>query len=785
MLRARLQRGQALVLAISISLLLNQYGALADGGTDQSDVRGYPDILTVEVNALAPEAPAVVGFQPTEESYLSAACMIPAYYNRIDSIPLIFDDGSGENAVPEDFEAVTIELGSGGTDIWTMDFAYDHWSEAGVVVLVEDYEWALRSVPISAQLCAPMVTAVTPAFATNLSVELVIMAGDGLSEQQVPAGTKAIRLTSAEDLWTFQLDVYSMMGRACDYVVVTNPTDIDPAVDIQLHGLSLSAGLLAAYRGAVVQTGDLTGPRDLISTIIKAEEPDDVTYDQVVPYFHAVKESCWGAQEFMIDRDLTPAFLGLVGGPFALPDYILDIHILYHYWAKELHYVPTTAPYGNFSSEKPVDTYVKEDAAVGRILGDNILDTSLLLFRTFFYREFLPGGEYDPGTAWSSSSIMIDGHRLNQPEPGGPNISANVVWHPGEEVMEEFDAAGFDVTYGLPKNETDPTDTNLSVVSLMGILVNSSVSHIIAHGHTEMIRFEVGIDPDTGDGRIFALTCDQIRDLGPTAPFAIGAIACGSGTFSKDVPLNRTVPLSFVHAGAVAFHAPATGQAVCFWDQAPEGVASDMSYMMWNYSLNDNIAIGRAIADAKWDAFSSWRDAGNISHEDPATFHLFGDPALELYKPGVPFSDPAPMEVEVELDIDPSSIAAGDAVVMNFTFSDPATGLPIMIDWDRIEVGNEVFDGAYAEPTSNASHSFTLNEEGLNWIKISFGADGYDTYEATYLFNVEGTGSGPEDEDDEDYPIAALMVVVLGIVLIVLVYVYLLKASRGRKGKGR
>ncbi len=790
--------GRSVVLMIISCLLLSSIGPLvgADGGGGDDCVRAYPDLLEYEVSYNAPNKPTLLTFTQYEEKYLAAACMIPAFYNRKMSTPLVFDDSTGDNDgnIPSDFKEVDLLTYGTTPAAQTAAMAKLFWNSSDIVIIVDDYQWALMAVPIASQLVAPMVIEPTATLFQQMGFELVITVGPDLDDYEVPASypgdVKVINLEDKEDVWSFQLDVFRMTGKKVDYLAVANHMDIDTEEDIRMYGISLSAGLLGAYRGALIQVDNYTAPRDLVNTIASASDNDTdnrIAFDALIPYCHAVKDACYEAQSFMIDRGHTPKYLGLVGGPFSLPEYVLDAHVYYKWWSHETHFIPSAAAYANHSDTKPVREYVREDSAPGRIIGDNVLDSSLLLFRTFFYREFLDGGDYDPGFDWWNNTFLLDGHRLNQRQIGGPPASPDEPYYPGEQIMGVWNNNSMNVRYEVPKNETDPSDTNLSVPSLMELSVNQSITQIIAHGNPSYIWFEAGVDPDTGDRRKPQFTGAQIRELGPTVPVIINNIACNTGRFSLDLNLDETLPASFVHIGAVAYHAPATGQAICFRPDAPYGPGSDVVISFWDTVLSENVGLGTAISRAKWEAYENWENASSLDEEaDTSTFRLFGDPALEPYKADVDYDDEVHMNVKLAINKDPARLKPFETLTITPAVTDLVSDASV-----KVATYKWTFEGN-TYTTSNTT--FTMPKaKGEYEIKLEILATGYEPYTAVYQLQVgQKTGSGGDDDDDGEaegdpakFGTAIMAGVIIFVVLIALGQKTKAPAPQKKKPKGK
>jgi len=105
-----------------------------------------------------------------------------------------------------------------------------------------------------------------------------------------------------------------------------NPHDCDEKLNpnVQWPYLSLAAAPLAAYRQALVQTGDYTGDRKSLHALGGAlgDTGDKAKYALVKPVFQKVKDDSYAAEKYLADNGHPPKFLGMVGGAIELPYYI-------------------------------------------------------------------------------------------------------------------------------------------------------------------------------------------------------------------------------------------------------------------------------------------------------------------------------------------------------------------------------------------------------------------------------------------------------------------------------
>ncbi|WP_455392677.1 hypothetical protein [[Eubacterium] cellulosolvens] len=669
---------------------------------------------------------------------LTAVSMVPVFIGRTGAVPIIFDDGTEdvEWEIEHDTQSVSA-LGSEAISASAV-VAKQFWSKAELVFVVDSYEQALWVVPSAAFLSAPILVSPTKETLNSLGTKCAISVGSSpvLAE-------KVIALSTKESVWSFQLELYGTKGVKCNYVILTNPHDTTDNLNpnIKWPYLSLATAPLATFRNALVQTGDYTGDKEKLEQVAKAQGRLDSVYQEVRPYFEKVKSDSYLVEKFLIDNNHVPEFIALVGGAFAVPDYYFDIHTEYKYWDQILDYVPSISPYANLTNEYPTNITVKEDLGAGRIVGHNIYDASLMLMRTFFYSEFLQGGEYSGllSAGWEKNTAVLDGHRLNQPRDGGPpDETSTKPYYPGGDILELQEAEKYNSNYYLPQNESDPYDTNPPVSTILDNLESTSLVQVLAHGGSmrdpRKIWLEGGyLEPGGEEKRIFVTSSDiMARSLPPSLYYFI---ACHTAHIFIDIEMAEYFPLAFIHSGAVSFIGPVTCQAICFWYKAPYGPASTQALYFWQNLITKDMPIGPALAKAKWSAYQEWvKEYPNdqrIEPDSPA-FHLFGDPAHRFYIPNVKSEKPKEMDPEILI----SEATPGKDFIVQVTVKDLAMGN--MIDTASVKVnfmgveksGSRTQFTAPAEPgeytlTVTVSSSGYTRLSGATWVQVGEG-DGED-----------------------------------------------------------
>jgi hypothetical protein len=589
----------------------------------------------------APSKALVLKLERQQWQALVGACAAPAFYNSQGSVPLIYDDGLEAREVKLPHETINVKDLGPDAPRATANLAAHYWKKAERVFIVENYEQALWVTPSAALLTAPIFVAPTRATLDALGVKQAIVIGG-----PKPAGREIVALADKQAVWKYHLSLMAAQGKKASYIVMTNPHDADDTLNpnVQWPYLSLAAAPLAAYRQAIVQTGDYTGDRQRLHAlgVSLGDAGDKAKYEYVRPRMQKVKDESYAAGKFLADHGGAPQFLALVGGSIELPHYIIDLHSSYTYWNISIDFVPSDTPYATLRNDTDFKRFVKPDLAVGRIMADGVLDASLQLVKTFFRKEYLPGGQYASlaPAGWEKKAVVYDGHRLNQPDEGGPDARPDEPFHPANEVKAAFAKAGKTADYLFPRDETKKDSHGIVAPELFAATSPYGTIQYIAHGDPPYMRIEAG---RTGrDMKNYMATGPEFRQRldfpAPTVAYVIGCnVGCVLAPFKSN---DEFLPTSAIHAGAMAFLAPNKCQAICFWRFAPKGPGADQCVLFWENFLEKKMPLGLALNEAKWQGYQNWKDkqsagdrnkdSDNAIEVDMPSLVLFGDPALRL-----------------------------------------------------------------------------------------------------------------------------------------------------------
>lgn len=736
---------------VMIFLILNSFSSVVGSDNENGILTENNHVTyaiwepTIELNE--PDKAMVITLNQNQWEALVAVCAIPAFIGRTSSTPLMFSETAQDisTTIPYDTKAVTVW----GTEAITASakLATEYWSKAEIVFTVESYEEALWIVPTAAFIGAPILVTPSKDTLNLLGVKYVVAVGNSSTEAE-----NTIRLQTKEKVWEFQLNLFETKGVICNYVILTNPHDTDDSGNdnIKWKYQSPGAALLAAYRHGVIQTGEWTVDKAAFEALEKATAPDFENYNKVVPVFMTLKRDSYDVEKFLLDAGHQPEYLAAVGGPYAVPNFVYDIHVDYFYPIgnpQVTQYPSSLAAYATLSETIQADRYTKEDLATGRLAAGNLFDLTNQLMRSRFYREYLPGGKYHSNTptGWETKACFADGHRINQPEPNNIYWDRNQPYHPYSGVQPTLINSGLTTEYYLPKNISDPYDNNKNIKGIMQETTKYGYFHFMPHGGMTSLRIEAGVDEVLGLQNDF-LEASDIKTLNYQAPTLAYTTCCKGSVWMLDQGYKPSdfIHSSFIHAGAVAYIATPEIQAGCFWDEAPYAVSGDIAIEFWKNVFSDNVPIGMALRDAKWKAHNTWESKTpkpndlSTHHVDSITYTLFGDPALEPNKPYIKYNTTKTLDLEIEI----SEVTTDEEFSVQVIVKDLNTGNVVSDQALLVTITFEGIEKMGASATFNAPE-----DSGEKTITVSVRKSGYNPITAKAWVQI-GKGDKKDNGDD-------------------------------------
>jgi hypothetical protein len=288
----------------------------------------------------------------------------------------------------------------------------------------------------------------------------------------------------------------------------------------------------------------------------------------------------------------------------------------------------------------------------------------------------------------------------------------------------------------------------------------------LPHGGKTSLRIEIGISI-IGEGESEFLGASHVKALDFKAPTIVYTGCCkGANSFMLDegLEIDDFVTSAFIHAGCVAYIATPEIQSTCFWEKAPYGVSTQQTIYTWEKLLSSNMPLGKALLDAKWDArewaMDEWPEENDLNGTfeiDCIIYNLFGDPALEPYKPDIPFDT----KKELDVHINYGEVKAGESLSVDVDLTvldsgEAITSATITIIFNGVtKTGNNV--------------TFDVPKDGGEYeIKVTVGKEGYHDTTAKYSVNVgseEDEGDGEGDDNTLIYIGILIIIIVIALFL--------------------
>ncbi|WP_455392243.1 C25 family cysteine peptidase [[Eubacterium] cellulosolvens] len=563
------------------------------------------------------------------------------------------------------------DLGDSANDV-SIAIATEYWTNIKTVIIVSDYENALLVAPLAKLLDFPIIIdgKHTSSFIKDQDVESAITVGRVKGYDEI--GIK--HLSTREALWKFYLEKIDQNGEKCEYIVVTNPEDInhnDPR--LYIPGLSLASSVLASGRNALVVTADYTvdieslrkigfglgdagsGERGNIEDNITDNEEEELQRE-INRRAVRVDNDIDAASDFLLMHEHTPHYVALVGGPAAVPMMYIKSPIWYEDVDQEEkgeEYVATDMFYGDQDidlgddNDQVMNYYYSHDdiyeqeLAVGRIVAQDIGDASALVARSLGYWNF----EFeDPSILeidhWTKRSLIVTSLMTGDSD----NMAAN---HQQEKFLENrMYAEEYSPDRIAATNNVNGLDVKDQMEKVNGIIFDG-------HGYPDgwYHMWTTSGDEDADWDRIGA---EDINELTLHAVPVFGACCLSSaldwpsvgtgGSHEKEMTPENCMSLAFIKAGAMCYIGATEESWGAFFggliDEDPDAWGYgdfDLPTMFWHYLLNNNLEIGVALNKAKEEFLDEiWTDQASkpFAHLCMLETVLYGDPAAQNGHPG-------------------------------------------------------------------------------------------------------------------------------------------------------
>jgi hypothetical protein len=372
-----------------------------------------------------------------------------------------------------------------------------------------------------------------------------------------------------------------------------------------------------------------------------------------------------------------------------------------------------------------------------------------------FYREFYGSGKYASlaPSGWEKNAAVLDAHNVSQPEAlnfyPGYIPKEGVPYYPADEWESALKAAKYTAASLWLKNWTkDKSDPTCNVNAIWSQFSKSSICTEVGHGDPDSTWLEVGLNGkwpgwkavvsfnySSGKFHLVVKNCSQTPNIivynkdipsSDMAPAIFTMISCYTGEISDGTNQTAVISSGFTHAGFVAFIGPAEYQTKCFWEFVPQGVGSMQGKLFVDKIATKNIAIGTAFAEAKWEAWQYWKNKGHADDRDAQMYLLYGDPALEPYKPNMPYKSESAFDVSVDF----GEIKTGSDFSVKVTAKDLVTGSAVSGATVTVKYNGKTYNTADSSITPPKT-------EGAYPMEIMVAKAGYATVTLKYTTQVE------------------------------------------------
>ncbi len=561
------------------------------------------------------------------------------------------------------------ELGNNANAV-SVAIAQEYWASIRTIVIVDGYQNALLVTPLAVSLNLPIIIdgKGTNEFINDNNIKSAITMGKVQEHNDI--GIE--HLEDKYALWEMYLDVLNNNNEKCEYLVATNPYDIDFSnQELYIPGLSLASSILASGRNGLLIADDYTVDLSWIQQLgyglddagsgERGNDEDTLTDDdeqelQLNINSVAVKldQDISEAAEFLKAREHDPKYLALVGGPAALPMMYLKSPVWLESEQDEKgeEYIATEMYFGDLDIELDAeddldnnydytnDELYGQELAVGRIVGQELVDATALVSRSLGYRNYEYIDDGDEIISWQRRSLIITSLMTGDSD----NLAAR---HQQEMFLENLMVA----------EKYDP-NTIASTEGVSGLDVKSQMERVNGiiydgHGYPDgwYHMWTTTGDEDADWDRIGA---EDINELTLHAVPVFGAcclssaldwpVVGGGGSNEKVMTPDNCISLAFIRAGAMCYIGATEESWGAFlgglFDDNPDAYgygAFDMPTMFWEELLN-GYKIGPALNLAK-DKFMDiiWTDQEGKPFARLCLLEmvLYGDPAADNEHPGI------------------------------------------------------------------------------------------------------------------------------------------------------
>lgn len=564
-----------------------------------------------------------------EVSVAASAASVRRSGNEMIHNPLIMIDetGDGFNRYGSLSPREPLEIDPSEPDVATQDLAMNCFKGSDFIIVYNTYRGGLKATALASYYDIPMV------YSTENSKELKDLIDDldvkyAISMDDAPLlDVPTMALGGTEPCHNgFLLWCLESNGDSTDYMIVTNPDDIDNDWGQQGHlpvrGLSAASAQLASYRTALMffVKGYKQDEIGIDFDDIENYNQMGASIDVANNYSNAVKEKVFHAME---EGNSTSAFnlrfLGIVGDPVAVPHYYEDFSD------------GSDGPFFSNTNHVASDYYFADiegdeyqDIAYGRIMGRSLTDTTLLNARSLGFDEyseytFERGNDIDQriydtlSPDWKDNAGVFVGTSKPFPMPGA-------LKHMKKYQYDVLGDGGMFVT----------TEESMFLNDVTADMVMDKMNYMMYCGH--------GLQSAWYSNRVDNIDARFVATQSLKPGFAAVMACLTARVDNLDDHQEDKISLAFLHAGLNGYIGSSRLAYGLFQvGQGQDGILLDTGalYLIDRISLNyvnGDLSTGELLMIARNEMIDKWVNSDSSNEAFEATvamweYVLYGDPA--------------------------------------------------------------------------------------------------------------------------------------------------------------
>ncbi len=525
-------------------------------------------------------------------------------------------------------EREPIKIGANDPPLDTINIARQNFQVADVIMVYSTYQEGLKGVALASYYGIPMI------YATEETSELGELMEELEVKYAISIGEAPILSVPTMGLDTgegpchneFFLMCLGSKGDSTDYVVVTNPKDIENnwgrPDQIPTRGVSMASAQLIAYRSALsffvkgYNSSELSvnfdDPENFNQMGASVEVSNGYAFDIKENMIHA-----WNLSQENEAFDLK--FLGIVGDPIGVP---------FHYEYFDPAETGVTLSNTRFIASdyyfSDLEGDEKQEISYGRIVGRTLTDTSLLLARTLGFDEysesqFERGNDLDQrifdtlSPDWKDNAGVFIGTSKPFPLPGA-------LKHMKKYHYDVLGDGGMFVT----------SEESMRLNDVTADMVMDKMNYLMYCGHGLQSAWYSN-RADNIDARF--VSTQELK------PGFTAVMACLTGRIDNlEDNKEDMISMSFIHAGLNGYiGASRLAYGLFAIGDGEQGLLLDTGALylvdcITDHFVNEDLTIGELLMVSRNDLIDKWGLDGNSNESQEAItttweYLLYGDPA--------------------------------------------------------------------------------------------------------------------------------------------------------------